>query len=329
MKKTVIACLALLLTLSFGLGAQNKRVINRYSMRLIPQQDGTYTLNSKTLEVLDGAEPEGLYEPYNKTPVSPSSSIKDVQCEEVIYKSYPDRALNMFIAPAEEAEGPVPVVIFIHGGGWANGKADSFVKYAKYVARYCGFAGVSVQYSMIGQDNVDIDVTMQDLHDAVKYLSEHANEYNLDVTRLAFAGSSAGGHLAAMMAMTEPRAKVLSGWSGVYDVSPHLDFWNNGKRPKVRAYFHEVKPDEIKKYSPAYIIPSDRQVAVQLLHGTGDASVHYTQAEGFAEALEKAGQKTVECHIFPWYSHGLTGSSDKNRECLNLFAEFLKAHIND
>jgi acetyl esterase/lipase len=327
MKRAILICLALLLAPSFGLGAQNQRIINRYSMRLDPQEDGSYTLDSKTLSVLDGAEPEGLYEPYDRKPVIPSSIIKEVRCEEVFYKAYPDRELNMFIAPAEKAESPVPVVIFIHGGGWSAGNARSFVKYAKYVARYCGFAGVSVEYSMIGQDNVDIDVTMQDLHDAVKYLSDHAKEYNLDVTRLAFAGSSAGGHLSAMMAMTEPCAKVLSGWSGVYDMAPHLDYWKNGKKPHVRKYFFDVEPERIKDYSPVYLIPQDRQVAVQLFHGTGDASVHYSQAERFADALEKAGQKTVECHIYPWYGHGLTGSSDKNKECLDLFVEFLKTHI--
>lgn len=329
MRKAILICLALLSTLSFGLRAQNQRIINRYSMRLAPQKDGSFKLDPKTLEILDGANPDGLYEPYERHPVIPSSVIKNVHCEEVVYKTYPDRSLNMFIAPAENADNPVPVVIFIHGGGWSTGKAESFVKYAKYVARYCGFAGVSVEYSIIGQDNVDIGVTMQDLHDAVKYLADHAKEFNLDVTRLAFAGSSAGGHLSAMMAMTEPCAKVLSGWSGVYDMVPHLDYWNNGIKPEVRKYFFDVTPKKIRKYSPVNVIPRKRQVAVQLFQGTGDASVHYSQAEGFAEALEKAGQKTVECHIYPWYAHGLTGSSDKNKECLDMFIEFLKAHIYD
>lgn len=309
--------------------AKKKKIINRYSMRLFPQDDGSYTLDKKTLELLAGEEPEGLYEPYNNVPLIPSSMVDGVSYKEIVYKTYPDRELKLYIVPAQGVAGSTPVVCFIHGGGWRAGNPGSFRKHAMYVAKYAGLAGVSIGYSLAGQKGADISVTMQDLHDAVQYLREHASEYNLDMKHLAFAGSSAGGHLAAMMGLTEPDAKVLSGWSGVYDMEPHLDYWIGGHNPEVVKYMFGGKGRKIQPYSPVYNIPDDRQVAVQLFQGTGDASVHYSQAEYFRDALEEAGQKTVECNIYPYYAHGLTGSSDKGRECFAKFIKFTKEHIYD
>lgn len=333
MKKIVVilAFAAALLTMAPASAqqAKKKKIINRYSMRLIPQDDGSYKIDSKTLNLLAGEEPDGLYEPYNNVPLIPSSKVEDVSIKEIVYKTYPDRELKLYIAPAVSAKAPTPVVCFIHGGGWRAGNPGSFRKHAMYVAKYAGFAGVSIGYSLAGQDGADISVTMQDLHDAVQYLRDHAKEYNLDVTRLAFAGSSAGGHLAAMMALTEPDAKVLSGWSGIYDMESHLGYWSGGKDKEVKKYMLGGKGEKIRPYSPMLIIPDDRQIAIQLFQGTGDASVHYSQAENFRDALEEVGQKTVECNIYPYYAHGLTGSSDKGRECFAKFIQFTKKHIYD
>ena len=304
-----------------------KRIINRYSMRLIPQDDGSYKIDAKTLKVLDGAEPEGLYEPYQSVPVVPTSWVSDVPVEKVVYKQYPDREETMLVCKAVNATAPTPVVCFIHGGGWSAGSETGYRKHIAYLAKYEGLAAVSIGYSLAGAEGVDIAVTMQDLHDAVQYLREHAAEYNLDMTRLAFVGSSAGGHLSAMMALTEPCAKVHSGWSGVYDIAAHRENWAGGKNKRLFRYFLMNDESRSRNYSPIYIIPRDKQVAVQLFHGTGDATVPCDQTARYAEALREAGFKTVECNLYPYYSHGLTGSSDKGRECFAKFIEFVKAHI--
>lgn len=97
--------------------AKKKKIINRYSMRLIPQDDGSYKIDSKTLNLLAGEEPEGLYEPYEHAPLIPSSTVKDFSYDEIVYKTYPDRELKLYIAPAVGAKAPTPVVCFIHGQG--------------------------------------------------------------------------------------------------------------------------------------------------------------------------------------------------------------------
>ncbi len=316
-----------------GAPAQNvkpKKVTNRFGMRLLPLENGGYALDGKTLTLLGDASPDGLYEPFTRKPMVSSSKVKDVESVEVVYKTYPDRELKLLIASAVNAAGPVPVVCFIHGGGWRAGNPSSFLRQAKYMAGFCGLAGVSIQYSLADGKDVTIKTSMQDLHDAVQYLRDHAAEYNLDTSRLAFAGISAGGHLAAMMGLTEPDAKVISGWSGVYEMYSHLSYWSGGKSPDVRKYFMGGESEQkLRPYSPLYLIPRDRQIAVQLFQGTADASVHETQARYFEKALKEAGQNTVQANYYEYYSHGLCGASDKNAECFSKFVKFVKAHIYD
>lgn len=307
-----------------------QKVNNRYSVRLKPKDGGGFTVDSRTRELLGDAMPEDFLEPYSVVPVVPSSIIADVPCQEIVYKKYGDREVKLFIAPAVGASEPTPVVCLIHGGGWSAGSPDGFAKRARYIAKFAGLAGVSIGYSLMQKDDsITIEDTMNDLRDAVKYIKQHAKEFNIDPSRFAFAGHSAGGHLAAMMAMTEPCAKVLSGWSGPYDLEAQMNYWTDGKKHRTQHYFLGMKASAVKKYSPVHVIPKKRQVAVQLFNGTCDPLVHHSQAENFAAALEKAGQKTVELLIYPYYGHGLNNTSDKNRECQNMFIKFVKAHIYD
>lgn len=327
----ILAVAALLLSVqpSWAQQAKKKRVINRYSHNLIPQKDGSYGINSKVLDVLDGDIPDDLYVPYQPVPRVPKEDVAEVRCEEVVYKSYPDHELKMYIVPPVGSDKPAPVVCFIHGGGWTNGDPASFVLIAKWVAKHGGLAAVSIGYSLSKYENVDINVSMKDLHDAIQYLRDHASEYNLDPSRLAFAGSSAGGHLSAMMAFSEPDAKVLSGWSAPYNIEGQKEYWETGAMKARLAYFHFDDPEQVPGYCPVNLVPRDRQIAIQILQGTGDPSVHPDQAYEFEKAVKEAGQKTVDCNIYPYCGHGLTGSSYKARECLEKFLEFTKQHIYD
>ncbi len=232
MKKILLILCALIALQAFAQEQKPapKKIYNRYSVRLMPKDEGGYTVESRTRKLLDGARPEGFLEPYKGQPVVPSSMVADVPYQEIVYKKYGDREVKLYIAPAVGAKEPTPVVCFIHGGGWSAGSPEGFAKRAQYIAKFAGLAGVSIGYSLMQKDNsITIEDTMNDLRDAVKYIKQHAKEFNIDPTRFAFAGHSAGGHLAALMAMTEPCSKVLSGWSGPYELASQMDYWGGGK----------------------------------------------------------------------------------------------------
>lgn len=300
---------------------------NRYSMTLYHQPDGSWMVDASQAAALAGAEPEGLYEPVENAPLVGSSAVADVEYETVVYKTYTDRELHMNICRAVGATEPAPVVFLTHGGGWWQGNHDSLLKVARYMAKHTGAAGVSVQYSLAGQTDTYIETSVQDLRDALAWLVAHATDYNLDMSRVAFVGNSAGGHLSAILAMTYPAARVLVGWSGAYDIDEHLKVWGIGVN-RIEKYFHKRNPEQLADYSPVKMIPpvSERAVSCMLLHGTADNQVLFLQAPLFADALRAAGQ-TVQEEYYTYYSHGLVGSSDKNGECLAKTVDFIKENL--
>lgn len=300
---------------------------NRYSMTLYHQPDDSWMLDASQTAALAGAEPEGLYEPVENPPLVGSSAVADVEYTTIVYKTYADRELHLNIAPAVGATEPAPVVFLTHGGGWWQGDHNSLLKVARCMAKNAGTAGVSVQYSLAGQTDTYIETSVQDLRDALSWLEAHAADYNLDMSRVAFVGNSAGGHLSAVMAMTWPSAKVLVGWSGAYDIVEHLRDWGLGVN-RVQKYFHQRDPESLAPYSPVLLVPksTERQVPCMLLHGTADNQVLFKQAPLFADALRAAGQ-TVQEEYYTYYSHGLVGSSDKNAECLAKTLDFIKTNL--
>ncbi len=300
---------------------------NRFGMKFTVTSDGRHIISDRLLDLLGGDEPEGLWVPYKSVPAFDAGLVSDVPAETVIYKHWGDREVKIVITRAVGASTPSPVVFIFHGGGWRTGTADSMVSRGKYLSKYAGVASVSVQYSMAGEsDVVSIEDTMQDCYDAVDYIRKHASEYNIDPSRMGFAGSSAGGHLAAMMAMTAPEAKVLVSWSGVYEMPTHLGYWSGGTNKTVLAYMFEGDADKLRPYSPQYIVPDGGKVAAILFYGSCDESVHRSQAPAFTEALRAKGH-TVQPEYYMYYTHSLCGSSDKGAECWQKSVDFIKANI--
>ena len=90
----------------------------------------------------------------------------------------------------------LPVVVFVHGGGWKNGSSQSARKNAAWLAED-GFAVVAINYRLtnVAQWPAQID----DCYEAVRWVRRSADEYGFDATRVGAWGTSAGAHLAALM----------------------------------------------------------------------------------------------------------------------------------
>ncbi len=115
-----------------------------------------------------------------------------------------------------------PGVIVIHGGGFIGGDKSGFAKIATQLAAD-GMAAFSINYRLDSATTVGFPMESQDVMAAISYIRAHAHKFNVDSTRLASFGSSAGATLAVYSAMqaqrTDPSAQVVAdvGWSGGYD----------------------------------------------------------------------------------------------------------------
>jgi acetyl esterase len=91
-----------------------------------------------------------------------------------------------------------PVVVFVHGGGWVLGDLNTHDAVCRQLADRSGCAVLSVAYRLAPEH--PWPAAVDDVETAVRWLRRNVAEYGVDATRLAIAGESAGGHLAAVVA---------------------------------------------------------------------------------------------------------------------------------
>jgi acetyl esterase/lipase len=185
-----------------------------------------------------------------------------------------------------KGSGPFPGVVYIHGGGWSGGERTQLRRQAAYFAGR-GIAGVAIDYRLSGQ--AKYPAALEDCKDAVGWIRANAARYKIDGTRLAAAGSSAGGHLAALLGLTANSSERVS---AVVALNAVLDLTGMGSRGTMVSRFLgqgcEEAPALCREASPLYrTVPGAPPFLI--LHGTADQTVPYSQATEMAGRLKAAG----------------------------------------
>ena len=192
----------------------------------------------------------------------------------------------------------LPAVIIIHGGGFNDGDKDRRreVNIGSHLARN-GYVGMSIDYLLWskGIQQPTWPRNLQDAKTAVRWLRQHADRLGIDSDRIGVIGGSAGGNLAAMLAVTGPRDGLEP---------PARDEIPTSVRCAVNLYgavdlmnYHDMKmflktreedPESYRRASPISYCDSG-DAPVMLIHGTGDTVVDVSQSRTFAAALAKGG----------------------------------------
>jgi acetyl esterase/lipase len=105
-----------------------------------------------------------------------------------------DLLLDLYL-PAQPIRRPIPVILFLHGGGWSGGTRTTGPDFKRYFARD-GFAMASMEYRLTPA--VTFPANVEDVRTAVRWLKANAAAHGLDPERICLWGTSAGGHLAAV-----------------------------------------------------------------------------------------------------------------------------------
>src|SRR5688572_11393186 len=96
--------------------------------------------------------------------------------------------------PESPAEKPLPLLVWIHGGGWSGGSKTQ-MPYLSQLAR--GYVLASIEYRF--SQKAKFPAQIQDCQAAIRFLRANAKKYNIDADRIGVGGGSAGGHLAALL----------------------------------------------------------------------------------------------------------------------------------
>ena len=140
----------------------------------------------------------------------------------VVYATLPEtpfgkRDLHLDIFRPEKA-GKYPALILIHGGGWRSGDRTMEHAMAQCVACH-GYVTATVEYRL--SPEALYPAAVHDIKAAVRFLRANAKKYNIDPSKMAISGTSAGGQLAALIGMT-PDEKKFDGYSGNSGISARL-----------------------------------------------------------------------------------------------------------
>jgi acetyl esterase len=222
--------------------------------------------------------------------------------------------------PAER----VPIVAFVHGGGWASGHHYGALRYAHPLAAR-GYVTATFTYRLA--DEAPWPASLEDTKCAVRWLRRHAHDLGGDPDRIVLCGDSAGGHLAAMTALTPGSYEGDGGWetessrvSGVFLVHPAVDLpamVDEGHYPPAAGYFG----DDLAAASPVNQVNSQ---CPPVLTVTGDADrvVPVAHVQRFHRALAEAGVPE-RLEVLPGRDHGFDLGAGDFARCGALLQEFV------
>lgn len=206
----------------------------------------------------------------------------------------PRQMLDVY-APAEGKD--LPVIVWIHGGGWRRGdKASVQLKPAAYNKR--GLLFVSATYRFVPE--VTVKEMTGDVARAIRWVHEHAAEYGGDGKRIIVMGHSAGAHLAALVCTDESYLKatglsldVIKGCVPIdvsmYDIPKQMAVVTDEARKAAYRNAFGDNSEAHRELSPALHVAAGKHIPPFLILHCADRAEAAAQSKLFAAVLQKAG----------------------------------------
>lgn len=216
--------------------------------------------------------------------------------------------LDLFLPKQPATEKQLPLIVYIHGGGWQNGDKRGGLRRLSAFVESGHYAAASVGYRLSGEA-----IWPAQIHDckaAIRWLRAHSETYNIDPYKIGVTGTSAGGHLVAMLGTTgdvpelegslglhpavSSRVQCVADWYGPTHLLTMGGWHNNPNSPESRLLGVPVQQDKAKSRSasPVHYVSRDDPPFL-ILHGTADPTVPFDQSEQLHRALIEAEVSSV------------------------------------
>ncbi len=240
-------------------------------------------------------------------------------------------------------QGPHPALVAVHGGGWQQGSREAYRFWGPFLAAR-GYVLLAVDYRVSAPGRKSYPDAVHDVRAAVQFLKGEAAAFKTDPSRIALIGDSAGGQLAALVALAgdspafsggnqndphgaqSTRVKAAIGVYGVYDM---VRQWNSDQvtrpRDQITQQFLGAAPMDDRRIffeaSPiSYAIVANNETAFLLAYGTEDDIVDRAQGDAFLIALKQA-RFYARNAVFPgWGHYWMSTSPEDPASAAHLFA---------
>jgi len=247
-----------------------------------------------------------------------TKTLRDVEYAKAGNKSL---KLDLYLPP--KADGPLPVIVWVHGGAWLGGSKNDAGPSPRFVGR--GYAVASVMYRFSGEATFPAQI--QDCKAAVRWLRANAKTHGLDPDHIGAWGASSGGHLVALLGTAgavpefdtgdhrnfSSRVQAVCDWFGPTDflqmdanalpgAALKHDPANSPESRLIGGPIQENK-EKVARANPITYVGKD-SAPFLIMHGDRDPLVPIHQSRLLHDALAKAG---VEVRMVPIEGNGHGG----------------------
>ena len=236
------------------------------------------------------------------------------------------QTLDLFFP--EKADAPLPLIVWIHGGGWSAGSKENCP--AMFLLGQ-GYAVASINYRLSGEAKWPAQI--EDCKAAIRWLRANAKKHNINPDRIGVWGSSAGGHLVAMLGTAGgvkefdkgPNADVSSRVQAACDWFGPTDLLQMGAQSGPNSKINHDSPNSPESRLIGGAIQENKEKAATanpikyvtkdgapflIMHGDQDPLVPLAQSQILHEALQKAGVEST-FHVVKGAGHGFGGPENQ------------------
>ena len=217
---------------------------------------------------------------------------------EEVYKTVGDTQLRLYVYDREPGAKNRPAIVFFFGGGWATGSPSQFEQHCIHFAGL-GMVAITADYRVSSRNHVRPTECLSDAKAAIAFVRNHSSRLGVNPERIAAAGGSAGGHLAAATG-TVPGFEGGDDTSGTSSIPNALILFNpalvlapiegvdlKGFGTNLDAAKLGAEPVDL---SPSHHIREETPPTL-MFHGKADSTVPFVTAQAFEKSMHKKGKR--------------------------------------
>ena len=269
----------------------------------------------------------------NRTPDESAGALANIKkWKNLAYVNQGHERQRLDLYLPQPSSTKLPLIIWVHGGGWKNGSKDRFAHLNPLLER--GFAVASINYRL--SHHATFPAQIHDCKAAVRFLRKNAQRFGLDPEKFGVWGSSAGGHLVALLG-TSGEVSELEGDLGTVGVSSRVQavcdwcgptaFLKMNKQAGATGKINhdapkspesllvgasiQDEPEKTRKVNPIEYVSSDDPPFL-IMHGDQDRLVPFQQSQMLNDALKAAGVTTTLV-LVKGAGHGLKNQRDRQQ----------------
>ena len=244
--------------------------------------------------------------------------------KEEVYREVGDTKLKVWIfEPKGKSSTPRPAVVFFFGGGWIGGSPMQFEDQCRHFAEL-GMVAMTADYRVSSRQKAKPTDCVTDAKACVAWIRKNATRLGIDPEKIAAAGGSAGGHVAACTGTVpgfgsdeHPNAMILFNPGLV--MAPWQGHRFEGFGSNITDEKRGAKAEAI---SPIHHIDKDTPPTL-IFHGTKDSTVPYATVEAFTKAMKNAG-RTCQLVGFEGEGHAFFNKDPIKKQTLDESDHFLR-----